>query len=849
MAKDILQRSVTPQKPNILAQERVTVYIPQASKNSPGIASFEERDFNINNSHVTLMWPKQMEVEQLADPLLNVAEIKLLEDEFENTGREASVTNPVTGTTYKSKTAEVKLKRTERNATIRPDLIKVSPHEFDTIIEDNGEVLHKLAVNNPFEEPSLIKINTEDFKSGSDGIQVNWPMAHDESGSKNTDGYGLVKIAPNSADYLKYKDGMLSVDDSHLFENAQGAQVRPTYGGTEASGFTTKNDYISANGIAKRNTAGNVLIAITKDAVGLTNVENRTFASRQYEEFGSDMQMHFTTEFGLKLDKTTWNGLFSDWTPPNNEERTPQLRFDKLVEMHNAQQEQIDTLKDIKSFLGYFVDYDELVSAYTASKTLVGCNAYLLSTNTYWGVRRTVLDTYEWYDTGIAEKKFADYVETDPKRLKPNGEASVGTSGLWIQSDHIHPTDLSRLATSIYKATTVKILSEFSSESSEFGFNLWNENAEGIYQPDIKVNIPYIRKSQSVHNWAGSHGAFTDTETSEQKIWVGSKEDYQNEVSEMPNNTVFFVDDEEEFTVDSFVSDAEMYQAGIIIDSNNQTEKMVITNVTKANDLVDKFLTLQINERPDGEKMYTLVSKDLPAPTTYTPNRIMVTDAKGLPAASTMGTNDVVTATVTMSTNALVLASGSNKIKSYHTGNIANKPIVTDGAGSVKTMPTPSVGGKLIVGTDEGAFDYAPILESNVLVTSTEEKTNLLTANRVLISGANNTVTTYNTGTENKMLVANGSGGIKQSTITANRLLYTSAQGVPAAFAMSAADVGKVIRVDTNGNPSLSAISIPTTLPITTQTTAPTAANNAGTKLVILNNAPTTMYSGYIYLW
>lgn len=848
MPKDIVQRSVIPQKPHILAEERVTVYMPKASKNSPGIASFEDRDFNINNAHVTLKWPEEMKVEQLADPLLNVSYIKVLEDEFENTGNEASIVNPITGETYKSQTAEVKLKRKGRNAIIRPDLIKVSSHDFETSTDENDEVLHKIKVNDTFEEPSLIQIDKQDFKRINNIVKINWPIAHDKSGTENTNGYGLVKIASNSEQYLKYTDGILGVDDTTMFSKAEGAQVRPTYGGTVASGFVNIEDYLDANSKAKRNERGNVLLAITKDAVGLTNVENRTFASRQYNEFGPGMQNHFTTEFGLKLDKTTWNGLFSDWAPPSSEERTPQLRFDKLVSMHNAQQEQIDTLLEIKSFLGYFENEEALLAAYTPEKNLIGCNAYLLDTNSYWAVRETTF-SYEWYDTGIAEKKFADYIETNPNKLKPDGEASVGSSGMWIQSDHVHPTDLTRLAASIYKATSVTVFSQFSelpNDVQDFKFNMWNENTEGIYQSNIKVNIPYVRKAQGIHNYAGSHGTFEDTEESLQKLWVGSETDYENELAEIAPNSIILVDDGENYTTDEFLSDADIYKAGLVLDKADQFEKIVITDYNSAEELVDNYLTLSIVTRSDGNKSYKLASK---GEKTYTANRVMVSNTNGIIEASSIAPTNIVTSTSNMVSNALVYATGYKTVTTWSTGTIANRPVVSDGAHGVKLMPAPTVGGKVVVGADDGTFDYAPILESNILITSTGDETNLLSANRVLISGANNTVTTFNTGTINKMLVANGSGGLKQSTIAANRLLYTSSQGVPAAFAMSAADVGKVIRVDANGNPALSTISIPATLPVTTETNEPTSANNSGTKLIILDDEPTTMYSGYIYLW
>ena len=65
----------------------------------------------------------------------------------------------------------------------------------------------------PFDRASLIKLDEDDFKLSNDTTQINWSFAHDKSGSARTNGFGLVKIADNSAGYLKFTD-----DDNHYLE-------------------------------------------------------------------------------------------------------------------------------------------------------------------------------------------------------------------------------------------------------------------------------------------------------------------------------------------------------------------------------------------------------------------------------------------------------------------------------------------------------------------------------------------------------------------------------------------------------------------------------------------------------
>lgn len=116
MADNIFQQQITPEKPKILSQERIYVYVPKATNNTAGIASFPDSDFNVKDGVVT------------------------------------------------------------------------------------------------------IKLNLQDFNRDTTGkIAINWPYAHNGSGTANTNGYGLIKIAGDSAGLLKYDDnGLLEVDNTKI---------------------------------------------------------------------------------------------------------------------------------------------------------------------------------------------------------------------------------------------------------------------------------------------------------------------------------------------------------------------------------------------------------------------------------------------------------------------------------------------------------------------------------------------------------------------------------------------------------------------------------------------------------
>ena len=51
-ATNIIQQQIVPNKPKILTQERIYVYVPKATSTTPGIAAFRGRDFNVIESVV-----------------------------------------------------------------------------------------------------------------------------------------------------------------------------------------------------------------------------------------------------------------------------------------------------------------------------------------------------------------------------------------------------------------------------------------------------------------------------------------------------------------------------------------------------------------------------------------------------------------------------------------------------------------------------------------------------------------------------------------------------------------------------------------------------------------------------
>lgn len=978
--QNIFQQRVTPEKPRVLRDERVFVYVPTASNEAEGIASFNSRDFGVNAGKVSLIWPMQMDVEQLADPTVGPSRIKVLDDEFEKTANPATVTNPVTGTSYTSRTAEVQLNRKNRRAFERPDLVMLdNEKDFEVTQDENGYNKYTLQRNNPLEQPSLVQMNSDDFVRPGQIVEVSWPYAHNPSvGTKRTKGYGLVKVNPSG--YLKFNEGLLDVDVPKVRDMTI---VKPTYGADASTGFENYSDYVDGNGYAKVDTQGHPLLAITKEAIGLSKVANKAFSEYTYPEFGQSMKSHFEGNFNKKLDKTTWNTLFSDWQPPTSSKATPQKWFQSL----EAEDESIwDTIRSIRLFLGYFDDLSHLTSLYPANNTTFGCLAYLLDHRSYFAVRTSNVDKmfatdaeakaytppknytvyvtgskatgnrfqwtsiskkytqigindavyvdyflandedlapfveankatlvvgdrigiretnqifiwdgttanlssetvhYEWYDTAVANLSFGDFMETQSTVYRADGVAAAGHSGKWAQSDHVHPTDETRLAKDIFKNTVIEITSQDLVDSShDFKFPLWEEDDQGNYVPIRTVNIPYIQKGLAIQNYQGLK-AFMDQNwegredeaeiayrnflrNGTESYWRGTSAEFTEEQSTIASNSLIVVEDGEDFTIDSFLAKGSLDAQGITIDATS-TERFVIVNSNEAANMVGKPIVIKpIYESVTGTKRYRLEAQELEqgivaivdghlASSPIPEDMIVTGSSDGLPTVGPYVPNLLVTSKSSESTilspNQLVVRSSStniNEVVSLDSGLTTGAPIVSNGNHGIKVNTFTNEKSVLVAG-ENGALDEAGVTADNMLVTKADMTTTILPAGQLLVSLSGNQVETFDTGSgNNQLVVSNGTGGVKLSTMAANKLLYTAGVGQPAVFPMTAADAGKYVGVDATGAPTLLAPSPhPATLPVTMYTSNP-GANANGLVVAKLTADPGSYSQGVLYLW
>lgn len=98
------------------------------------------------------------------------------------------------------------------------DQAGIASFSDDYFFVDNNSKVH-IKLTDPFEQESLIKLNNVDFLKNENGkIDINWVYAHDPVSPNRTNGYGLMKIAGDSAGYLRFNNGLLEVDYDKVVE-------------------------------------------------------------------------------------------------------------------------------------------------------------------------------------------------------------------------------------------------------------------------------------------------------------------------------------------------------------------------------------------------------------------------------------------------------------------------------------------------------------------------------------------------------------------------------------------------------------------------------------------------------
>lgn len=804
MNKNIFQQRVVPDRPKILANEEIYVYVTTADNDNKGIAAFNKRDFAVPKGQVSLRWPMETLV-KMADPTVAPSLIKVLPDEFIKTEIPVSITHPTTQVTYTGKTVEVQLNRRDRNAFNRPELVLLDADDFDRVNE-GAYSKYKFKRKNPLDAPALVQFNADDFQYADDKIEIKWPLAY-------LGRPGLVDITTNNG-LIFNNTNKLTLDPVRVKQ-----QVRPkvTYGD-----WANKNDFVGVDGLAKLDGDNNIIINITKESVGLGKVENKAFAEWTYNDLGPALKAHIDD----KVSIMTWDSVFNDWSPPYDAS-TAQKWFKKLEDVDSSLWASVAAAD---KFLGGFATSTELALEHPVATTDKSSYAFVIATDTYW-----VIADNNWVNTNSSHLGLEALKETDASALKADGTASVGASGRFVQSDHVHPKDLTKAD----KTSTIKLT--------------FDDEALPTFQTSLSgaintINVPYVNVAQHLRNW-NTNG--------KEYYWAGSQAEFNElDLASIPNGAFLHVDDDEElFELEELVTKTELSAYGIPVNDANYIVPIIKTDITSAGDLVTLTTTNNIMELKKftfGDVIYgagrlLVENDDKIAIRRFTADRLVKTNSLGDLVEHSVDPDDLLIGS-NLVTHQLVKAADNNTVVTWATGSVDKRPLASDGNDGVRVLNL--TGNKLVMTDTNGGLvttdtDMSKMLQHDIAIWQ---------AGQLLITDAFGKVIPFNTeGVSGRPLESDGDGGVRlRADSGAGLVLISGDDGTITTLNTSVNDAGKILGLNQAANLEwVVKPVIPNTLPQTTQTTLPLISNPNGYISVFLASAPdeSDLQPGYIYYY
>lgn len=254
---DIFQKSITPDKPRVLAEEQIYVYVPMATSTNAGIASYNRDQFDIIGSEVSLKWPAESFTQ---GPIETPSIIKVLDNEFEYTG---NLVDLISGNSkISSDKLEVQLKRILRDAYERPELVMLDPNYFvRTITEKDGKQYYKY-------NTTAIHYNMSQNLSEDEQAQARQNISASSISDNDATNKRIDALLQTGVYSINGKTGNVVLKNSDLENDTNYAteQYVQENGG--------KIDKILLNNEEQAIVDKAVNLTINKTTVGLSNVDN-----------------------------------------------------------------------------------------------------------------------------------------------------------------------------------------------------------------------------------------------------------------------------------------------------------------------------------------------------------------------------------------------------------------------------------------------------------------------------------------------------------------------------------------------------------------------------------------------
>lgn len=590
---DIVEQRLTPNTPRVIDNQEVKVYTPIARTNQKGIASYDPKDFVIDNQGKVSL-KNSLEIQRKnADPLVDadkmehitepgheydnsVSLLKLLDIEFEH------VPEGEYGYDPRSKLGVVKLNRRRLSAETleKPSLVWLDSKDFYQrfVFDDNldlegfksGILWPKYPLDDTTED--VIEDTTRklgfimdhiyfDFEENKP-LKVSYPIASESSKLlEKENGFGLVRIDTRPGGrkpWLKFETREGDTQKDLVFNEGlmnemlatKLLKVIPNYGNKNATKEVTSYDPEDPLHLRKVAYLANF---VKPDTSVISLIDGKEYSNGSQLPYGEPYNEDTMVQRTLLL--LTKEAIGLDKIPnldPKAWEVSDSVRtLINILQTGEATSENlpINKKKDAREYdLDIGTSYELKDDPKTVKERIANLEARMKDiSNVSYG--------FLGYLTVPEGEDITEYIDTNyPIETDGFGDLThlfvTNTNTLWGWS----PTgwvntnlDVLRGDEFQYKKQGVvksfKVLSQDTLAGQEdFVTHFDNEIL------DLKINIPYVNEGKYLHNWAGqiSNGVEnfqrgTTTNGLYKKLWFGTVEDYNSDFPSEADNSILAI--------------------------------------------------------------------------------------------------------------------------------------------------------------------------------------------------------------------------------------------------------------------------------------------------------------------
>ena len=588
---DIVEQRITPNTPRVIDNQEVKVYVPVASSSQKGVASYNPKDFVIDNKGTVNLKHPISQQREFANPLVdpekmaNITEpghendnsvslIKLLDLEFKH------VQEGEYGYDPRSILGVVKLNREQlsKESYEKPSLVMIDPDDFLQIVTPEGYTKSNIRWPiYPMDDTTQDIVQDTSRKLGfvmshvyfdindEKILKLHLPIASEESEVLDAeDGFGMVRInttATSENSWLRFvprpSDGRkdLAFNEGLLGEYVSGKlnKLVPNYPESTYIEDYVISDPDDPTGMRKLAYLANF---VKEGLTVISQVDGKEYTNGAQLPYGEPFDeatmvqrtLLLLTKQGIGLDK------IPNLDPKEWEVSNPVRTLLNIIQSGTSSDEVIPFTKKKDA-----QEYDEDVGLeYETSSNPTTIKQRIANIESKLGTLSNLSYGFLGYVTipdGVDSTTYLN--EHYPVDTAGFGDlthifvTNTNTLWGWTATSWVNTNvNVIRGDEFQYKLNgTTKTLKITSADTQAGQEDFITSFDNSLLQ--IQINVPYVKEGQYVHNWQGQlpNGVENFVKGTTKKLWFGTSEQFQSEFPSNPDDSVitFITDDTQQY--------------------------------------------------------------------------------------------------------------------------------------------------------------------------------------------------------------------------------------------------------------------------------------------------------------